>query len=600
MDTLSMQPLGRDVLRDEYAQPGETSADDVRRRIARALAEAEPQDRRDEWQARFLEAQRAGFIAAGRVASNAGTALGGATLMSCFVQPIGDSISQPEDGHPAIYTAMAEAAETLRRGGSVGYDFSRLRPRGARVASTKARAAGPVAFLRVFDAACGTLESLDARRGGQMALLRCDHPDIEVFVDAKARGELSNFNLWVGVTDAFMHAVQASAQVELVHRAPPADAGSADRRPDGMWVYRRVNAVALWQRIVRAAHEHGEPGVLFLDRVNADNNLAYCESITCANVCGEQPLPAYGACCLGSIDLTLFVVAPFRADARFDFDAFAATVPVAVRMLDNVLDVTAWPLPQQRDEALSKRRVGLGFTGLADALVMLGLHYDSDAAREAAARIARALRDAAYAASIGLARERGPFPRFDADGLLREGGFASRLPAQLQSGIREHGLRNSHLLCVAPADSISLAFADNVSAGIEPVYARSYLRHRRLRSGEVRAYEIEDYAWRVWCRTQGAAAGAGQTLPQAFVTALELTPLAQIEMVAGVAPFLDAAIAKTVNLAEHCRYEDFEPAYLRAWHRGLKGVAGVRPNRVGSGMLHAGLDAHTRRLATRG
>jgi ribonucleoside-diphosphate reductase alpha chain len=417
-----------------------------------------------------------------------------------------------------------------------------------------------------------------------MGVLRVDHPDIEAFTDAKARGDLQHFNLSVGVTDAFMRALHEGADVDLVHRAEPAAgaAGGAVRRGDGTWVYRRVAARDLWQRIVRAAHEVGEPGVLFLDTINRDNNLAYCETLCATNVCGEEPLPPYGSCCLGSIDLTRFVVDPFEAGARFDFEAFSAVVPSAVRMLDDVLDVTAWPLPQQREEALSKRRLGIGVTGLGDALILLGLHYGRHAAREMAARIARSLRDAAYAASVELARERGPFPRFSAGDLLRDGSFASRLPDALQAGVRQHGLRNSHLLCVAPAGSISLAFADNVSAGIEPAYAWSQLRHRRMRNGEVRAYEIENHAWRMWRRLRGHHAA----LPPAFVTAPALTPQAQVEMVAAVAPYVDGSIAKTINMDERCRLADFEPAYDLAWRRGLKGITAFRPNPVLGTVMH--------------
>jgi ribonucleoside-diphosphate reductase alpha chain len=334
--------------------------------------------------------------------------------------------------------------------------------------------------MQLFEASCHTLDAANARRAALMGVLRWDHPDIESFVGAKAAGGLEHFNLSVAVNDDFMRAVEAGQEVELVHAATPGPrqlAAGATPRADGAWVYRRVDARALWQRIVHAAHDHGEPGVLFLDRINADNNLGYCEVLAATNPCGEQPLPDYGACCLGSIDLTRLVEQPFGAHARLDIAQLEAIVPVAVRMLDNVLDVTPWPLPQQRAQALAKRRVGLGYTGLGDALVMLGLHYDSDAARDLAGRITRQLRDAAYAASIALAQERGAFALFDAAGVLREGSCASRLPAPLRQRIREQGLRNSHLLSIAPAGSVSLAFADNASSGIEPAYAWRDLRH---------------------------------------------------------------------------------------------------------------------------
>ena len=581
---IASQPISRDVLIDTYAQPGETGVDDVRQRIARALAAAEAPADRAAWQARFLQAQRAGFIPAGRIAAYAGTGLQG-TMINCFVEPIGDSIIGPDGERPAIYTALAETAETMRMGGGVGLDFSPIRPQGARVAGSDAPAAGPLAFMQLFEASCQALETTAARRGALMGVLRCDHPDIEAFAAAKAGGDLSHFNLSVAVTDTFMAALQARAQVDLLHPAPPGPAqlaAGAVQRSDGLWCYRRVGAQELWDQIVRSAHGHGEPGMLFVDHVNADNNLAYCEEIAATNPCGEQPLPPYGACCLGSVDLTRLVHSPFEADARFDFEALAAIVPVAVRMLDNVIDLTAWPLPQQRAQALSKRRIGLGFTGLGDALVMLGLRYDGDPARETAAGIARRLRDSAYAASVALARERGAFPLFDAQGLLHQGGFAARLPAALQADIREHGLRNSHLLSIAPAGSVSLAFADNASSGIEPPYAWHYLRHRRRRRGPgVTAYEVEDHAWRLFQRMKGS-----QTrLPSAFVSALDLSTQAHLAMVAAVAPMIDGAISKTVNAPEGCSYADFEALYRHAWQLGLKGVTAFRPNRVLASVL---------------
>lgn len=580
------QAISQDVLLDTYAQPGERHIDDIHRRIAASLAMAEAADRRAEWQARFLAAQQAGFIPAGRIAAQAGAGLS-STMINCFVQPIGDSISHDEIQHPSIYTALAETAETLRLGGGVGLDFSPLRPHDARVAGTASCAAGPLPFIRLFDASASALQSTDSRSGALMAVLRCDHPDIEAFVAAKAGAGLAHFNLSVAVTDDFMRRVEADQKVDLVHVAEPGPAQQsrgAVCRDDNLWVYRRVAARTLWQGIVRAAHDHGEPGVLFIDRINADNNLAYCEHISATNPCGEQPLPPYGACCLGSIDLTRLVRAPFETCASFDIDALAALVPLAVRMLDNVIDLSAWPLRQQREQALSKRRIGLGFTGLGDALIMLGLAYDSDAARVVAESIARCMRDAAYGASIDLARERGSFALFDANGLLRTGSFASRLPADLQDRIRQHGLRNSHLLCIAPAGSVSLAFADNISSGIEPPYAWRYIRHRKLRkSMGIRAYDVEDHAWRVYRKIAGDQA----RLTPAFVDALELAPQAHLAMVAAVAPYIDGAISKTVNAPEDCVYDDFEAIYHQAWRLGLKGVTAFRPNRVLGAVLHA-------------
>ncbi len=578
VSSLSPQPISREVLQEKYAKGTETTADEVRLRVARALAAVEPEAQRAHWTERFAWAQAQGFVPAGRIASAAGTTLG-ATLINCFVQPVGDSIAEPENGFPGIYTALTEAAETMRRGGGVGYDFSRIRPQGAWVGSTDSHASGPVSYMRVFDRSCETVESAGSRRGAQMGVLRCDHPDIEAFIHAKDSGDLRNFNVSVGVTNEFMRAVEADGEIDLTHRAEPGrklKTAGAFERADGLWVYRRVRARHLWHQIMRSTYDHAEPGILFIDRINEDNNLGYCEAITATNPCGEQPLPSYGCCCLGSVDLTRFVRNPFAADAAFDEAGFAEVCAVATRMLDNVLDATVWPLPQQQREAMNKRRIGLGFTGLGDALIMLGCRYDTEPAREMARRIAAVMRDAAYGASVELAKERGAFPLFDADRYLGGENFASRLPDELKDRIYAYGLRNSHLLSIAPTGTISLAFADNASNGIEPPFSWTYTRRKREADGSFKEYAVEDHAWRLYRHLNGPDA----PLTDAFVTALDMSAEAHEAMVAAVAPYVDTSISKTVNVPADYPYAEFQGLYFTAWKSGLKGLATYRPNSV--------------------
>ena len=951
---LPPQQVTLDVLLEKYAKGGEKDVGDVRRRVARALAAVEKDPAR--WEPLFLEALESGFIPGGRVNSAAGTPLQ-ATLINCFVQPVGDSVSETVDGRPGIYVALMEAAETMRRGGGVGYDFSAIRPKGARVRGTDSTASGPLSYMRVFDRSCETVESAGSRRGAQMGILRCDHPDIEDFIHAKDQGELKNFNVSVAVTDAFMRAVESDSDWALVHKQPPAPdfEGSAGQRADGLWIYRNVKARELWQQIMESTYDHAEPGVFFIDRANADNNLSYVEKIAATNPCvtadtwvmtgdgarqvseligrpftaivngkgyatlsegffvtgrksvlklriscghalrltgnhlvrrvsrqtryvteaswvaasdlkpgdeivlhdhrtllgwsgtgtesegyligsligdgtlkedrailsvwdprmrqavhggsaisagvtsvmraleaaartlphrsdfsgwqkvvagriefrlstaalrdlagslglspgekrltpeiercssdfycgalrglfdtdgsvqgsqikgvsvrltqvdlenleraqrmllrlgiastiyknrkpaghkllpdgnggarlyptqalhelaisgenllrfeqligfeneekanllrdllssyrrrlnrerfiatveaidddgiedvfdvtvdeasafdangiyvhncGEQPLPPYGCCCLGSIDLTPFVREPFGAKALFDFDAFGRNVRTSVRMLDNVLDATVWPLVQQHEEARAKRRVGLGFTGLGDALIMLGLRYDTDEARRMGAKIAETMRDESYAASVGLAQEKGAFPLLDAEQYVAAPRFASRLPEKLKQEIRKHGIRNSHLLSIAPTGTISLAFADNASNGIEPPYSWTYQRKKRMADGSMKTYDVEDHAWRLYRHLGGDM----ETLPPAFVTAMDISALDHMRMVAAVAPYVDSAISKTVNVPEDYPYEQFRDLYLEAWKAGLKGITTYRPNKV--------------------
>jgi ribonucleoside-diphosphate reductase alpha chain len=582
-----MQPISEDVLREKYLKPGESSAEDVFRRVAHALASVETPALRAHYEALFLANLHAGAIGAGRIMSVAGTGIQ-ATLINCFVQPVGDCIQGvDEEGYPGIYEALREAAETMRRGGGVGYDFSRIRPRGAEVKSTASLASGPCSYINVFDQSCATVESAGARRGAQMGVLRMDHPDVLEFITAKRTpGRWNNFNVSIGVSNAFMRALGENQPWALVHRAAPGKsllAGGACERPDGLWVYQTIAARELWDTVMQSAYDFAEPGILFLDTINQDNNLRYCERISASNPCGEQPLPPYGSCDLGPIILTRFVRHPFGFDGTpaFDYKAFDKAVAIQVRALDNVLDLSFWPLPQQRDEATAKRRIGVGFTGLGNALTMLCQRYDSDEGRATAASIARHMRDAAYTTSIALAQEKGGFARFEADGYLAEGTFASRLPEALQSALRLHGIRNSHLLSIAPAGSVSLAFADNASNGIEPAFSWRYLRKKRQADGSTKEYAVKDHAWRRY-RDLG---GDVSSLPAYFVSALDIPAADHIAMMQAVQPFIDTAISKTVNVPADCAYADFKRLYEQAWRARLKGLATYRPNRIVGSVL---------------
>ncbi|MFO1315037.1 MAG: adenosylcobalamin-dependent ribonucleoside-diphosphate reductase [Burkholderiales bacterium] len=566
------------------AGPGgapEADLDATWRRVARALAAAEPR-RREHWERAFHAALADfRFLPGGRILAGAGTRRR-VTLFNCFVMgTLGDSLR-------GIFRGLEEGALTMQQGGGVGYDFSPLRPRGARARASGAIASGPVSFMHIWDSMCATLLSTGARRGAMMGTLRCDHPDIEEFVDAKRDGRtLRRFNLSVLVTDAFMDAVARDVEWPLVHPASAVDGpGEVVERawpggagPVRCQVHRRVPARALWERIVRAAYDCAEPGVLFIDRIQRANPLAYAETIAATNPCGEIPLPPYGACDLGSINLTRFVRGPFTAGAALDLDGIAELAGLAVRMLDDVYDVSRFPLRRQAEVALRSRRLGLGITGLADAFIMLGITYGSAASVALAGDVMRTIRDAAYAASVALAREKGSFPCFDAAAHVR-GEFVRALPPAIVRGIRRHGLRNSHLTAIAPTGTISL-LAGNVSSGLEPAYAFTLHRTVETSAGAPARFAVEDYAYRRYRDTFGADAPLGP----AFVAAAAVAPRDQLAVQAALQPFVDNAIAKTVNVPADCGFAAFRGVYDDAYRLGLKGCAAFRPNPVTGAIL---------------
>ncbi|WP_454906740.1 adenosylcobalamin-dependent ribonucleoside-diphosphate reductase [Variovorax gossypii] len=614
IDLHAPQGITQEVLLEKYCKGTESTEANVIDRVALAVAQAEAPELRQQWYQTFRANMLAGAIGAGRIMSAAGSGIQ-ATLINCFVQPIGDCMDGFDDeGAPGIYKALAMAAETMRRGGGVGYNFSAIRPRGARVKSTHSAASGPCSYMDVFDMSCKTVESAGARRGAQMGILSISHPDIFEFVKAKrTKGRWNNFNVSVGVTDAFMRAVEADEKWELVHKAEPSPdqfAQGAFQRQDGLWVYQTIAARELRDQIMRSTYDFAEPGIVFLDNMNKDNNLRYAEHIAATNPCGEQPLPPYGCCDLGPIILTRFVLDAFTPFARFDMDGFLRAVQTQVRFLDNVLDVTYWPLQEQSEESRSKRRVGVGFTGLGDALIMLGIRYNSPQGIEFGRSLTQQMRDAAYGASCALAQEKGQFPLFDADKYLEEGSFASRLPAHLKDAIRLHGIRNSHLLSIAPTGTVSLAFADNASNGIEPAFSWGYSRKKRMADGTEKHYPVLDHAFRVFLRTLPDPTARGlldavcryrdefavgsvihnvkEVLPPSFVSALEMSATDHLRMLEAVQPFIDSAISKTVNIPADYPFDDFKDLYMQAWKAGLKGLATYRPNDTIGAVLSVG------------
>ncbi|WP_226665355.1 adenosylcobalamin-dependent ribonucleoside-diphosphate reductase [Microbulbifer aggregans] len=563
----------------------EASVEDSWRRLARVLARTEKRDR-GRWAMRFfrnlVDFQ---FLPGGRILAGAGTNRH-VTLFNCFV------MGTIEDSMAAIFERLKESALTMQQGGGIGCDFSTLRPAGSHAQHTGTIASGPVSFMRIWDATCATLLSTGSRRGAMMATLRCDHPDIERFIEAKRDPrELRHFNLSVLVSDELMTAVDRDEDWALVFPEQMLD-GSGSEQVMRLWsgsatlqpcrVLKRVRARDLWRKITRATYDYAEPGVLFSDRINSHNNLYYREQITATNPCGEIPLPAYGACNLGSVNLMRFVRAPLTNRAEVDWSGIAACTAVGVRMLDNVIDLSHYPLPAQKKQAHGSRRIGIGITGLADTLIALGLHYDSDAARRLAAQVMQTVRDSAYQASIELAGEKGAFPYFSRDAYLA-GADLKALPDTLRRGIGIHGIRNSHLIAIAPTGTISL-LANGISSGVEPVFDFEHRRRVLTENGDYREFDIVDPIYRIW-RERG---GDSQQLPAAFVSARQLSPQAHLRMQAALQPYVDNAISKTVNVPEQYPFAQFESLYREAFTLGLKGCTTFRPNPVTQAVLTAG------------
>jgi ribonucleoside-diphosphate reductase alpha chain len=537
--------------------PVDKNMSDTWRRVARALAEGE--ENAAHWEGRFFEAlEDFRFLPAGRILAGAGAGRN-VTLFNCFV------MGAVPDDMGGIFDSLKEAALTMQKGGGIGYDFSTLRPKGSRVSGVGADASGPLSFMDVWDAMCRTIMSAGSRRGAMMAVMRCDHPDIEDFIEAKREpGKLRMFNLSVLVSDDFMRAVKEDAAWEL--------------RFDGVTL-KSIPARDLWDKIMRATFAFAEPGVIFIDRINRLNPLSYCETINATNPCGEQPLPPYGACLLGSVNLARMVENPFNANAEMDLDALARLVKTAVRMMDNVIDVSRFPLAQQEQEAKSKRRIGLGVTGLADALIMCNARYGSSEAVRLVESWMGTLQRAAILASVELAREKGAFPLYDAEKYLSSEAIKG-LPEDLQKAISEHGIRNALLTSIAPTGTISL-FSDNVSSGLEPVFSFKYSRKVLMSDGTRREEDVTDYAYRLFRHLRGDEA----PLPEFFVDARDLAPGDHLVMQAAAQKYVDSSISKTINCPEEISFENFKDIYLKAYDLGCKGCTTYRPNEVTGSIL---------------
>ena len=545
-------------LKDQNGTFLEQTVQDTWHRIAKALSEVETEPKK--WETIFYNALTDfKFLPAGRITAGSGTKRN-VTLFNCFVMGvIPDSMS-------GIFDMLKEAALTMQQGGGIGYDFSTIRPKGSLVKGIAADASGPVSFMDVWDSMCRTIMSAGSRRGAMMATMRCDHPDIEEFIAAKSDSQkLRMFNLSVLVTDAFMDAVKKGEDWKLIYNNK---------------VYSVIKAADLWDQIMRATYNFAEPGVIFIDRINATNNLSYCETITATNPCGEQPLPPYGACLLGSINLAKLVEQPFDKNAYLDVSQLEDLVSTAVRMMDNVIEVSQFPLEAQKLEAKNKRRIGLGVTGLADALLMVGLRYGSDEAVKKTEKWMKTIARSAYNASINLAEEKGAFPLFDPEKFIVSGNM-SQMDEDVKQAVHKFGIRNALLTSIAPTGTISL-YAGNVSSGIEPVFAYSYKRKVLQNDGSHVEEEVVDYAVQLWRDKFGDA-----PLPDFFVSAQNLTPADHVKMQAAAQKWVDSSISKTINCPEDISFDDFKEVYIQAYDTGCKGCTTYRPNEVTGSVLSA-------------
>ena len=543
-------------LKEADGTPIDSDVEDTWRRIAKALASVEKQPAK--WEDKFYQAlEDFKYLPAGRIIAGAGTGRS-VTLFNCFV------MGTIEDNMGGIFDGLRQAALTMQQGGGIGYDFSTIRPRGAQVKGVAADASGPLSFMDVWDAMCRTIMSAGSRRGAMMATMRCDHPDVEDFIVAKQDAtRLRMFNLSVLITDPFMDAVKSNSAWDLVF---------------GGKIYKTVQARVLWNKIMRSTFEFAEPGVIFIDRINAANNLGYVETIAATNPCGEQPLPPYGACLLGSINMAKLVKNPFEANAELDPKALDDLVRMAVRMMDNVVDASRFPLPEQEAEARAKRRIGLGVTGLADALLMMGLRYGAPEAAAQTETWMKAIARSAYLASVDLAKEKGAFPLFDADKYLASGTMRA-MDEDVRQAIKVHGIRNALLTSIAPTGTISL-YAGNVSSGIEPVFAYAYTRKVLQKDGSRTEEEVVDYAVQLWREKFGQ-----KPLPDYFVNAQTLPPLDHVRMQSAAQKWIDSSISKTINCPEDISFDDFAEVYMAAWDQGCKGCTTYRPNAVTGSVL---------------